>query len=65
MKRLTLKEAYDVIKKYDRDLYNYYETNAEGFGCDAIRYAEYLLREHELIAKCKQLINEANEGDIK
>ena len=47
MKHLTLKEAYEVIKKYDRDLYNYYEVNAECFGCDAIRYAEYLLRKHE------------------
>ena len=46
-KHLTLREAYEVFKKYDRDLYNYYEVNAEGFGYDAIRYAEYLLRKHE------------------
>lgn len=46
MKHLTREEAYEVLKKYDEDAYNFYVNNARCFGCDAIRYAEYLLREH-------------------
>ena len=47
MKHLTREEAYEVLKKYDEDAYNFYVNNARCFGCTAINYAEYLLRTHK------------------
>lgn len=45
-KSLTREEVYEVLKKYDPKLYDYYMREAWYFGFDAVRYAEYLLRQH-------------------
>lgn len=46
-KEMTTDECMEVFKKYDMELYNYYQNNMWFFGCDARRYAEYLKREKE------------------
>ena len=40
-------EAMEVLKKYDRPLYEYCQTNGAMFSFNAVKYAEYLLREIE------------------
>ena len=44
---MTSDEAYEVIKKYDRALYDYYQKNAWCFGLKSIMYAEYLKAQYE------------------
>ncbi len=43
-KELTVDECMEVFRKYDKSLYDFYQHNAWYFGCDARRYAEYLLK---------------------
>ena len=41
-------EIMEILKKYDRLLYEYYIKNAWFLGCDARRWAEKLKRENEI-----------------
>ncbi len=41
-KEMTTDECMEVFKKYDMELYNYYQNNMYYFGWNAKRYAEYL-----------------------
>lgn len=45
-RRLTREETFEVLKKYDPKLYDHYMREAWFFGWEAVRYAEYLLRQH-------------------
>ena len=54
---LTTEECYTVFEKYDKDLFNYYMNNAGYFGCDARRYAEYLLEQKKGKGYLKNLGN--------
>jgi len=48
MAEMSREECFEIFKKYDPELYKYYSNNAWYFGCNAVRYAEYLKRQHEM-----------------
>ena len=39
--------AFEILKKYDKETYDYYMRSAYCFGPGALHYAEYLKRQHE------------------
>lgn len=39
---MTVKEMFDIFKKYDKGAYEYYSNNAWFVGFNAKNYAEYL-----------------------
>ena len=46
-KELTMKECMEIFKKYDKNLYDYYDNQAYFFGCDAKNYARYLMEKNK------------------
>ena len=45
--KISNEQAWEALKKYDKDCYEYYKNNAHLFGWNARNYAEYLLRKKE------------------
>ena len=46
---LTTEECMEIFKKYDKDLYRYYQNQMYFFGCYARNYARYLKEKHEKV----------------
>lgn len=46
-KEMTADECMKIFKKYDKSLYDFYNSNMYFFGFDARNYAQYLKQKHE------------------
>lgn len=47
MKELSREECFEIFKKYDPQMYNYYTHYAYFFDFNARNYAEFLLRQNK------------------
>lgn len=57
-KEMTADECMEIFKKYDKSLYDFYNSNMYFFGCDAKNYAQYLKQKHEAFNRIIERLNE-------